>query len=587
MINFLDIFEAISVADAKKMGLSRAKSGAYRNKKLEAAFQGKDRLVFPFGDVPLKGKIKAALADEGFVIGDFKKGVAYEQSDKEQKQPRKIGKLLRKLGHEDLMDQFKKDTDRDDNDEAEYSIVISRHPYDVAGMSTDRNWTSCMNLGLDSIVRSSNDKGINARYVKSDIQHGSFVAYLVSNDDVHPNGKLALRKPLARILMKPHKNESGDTVWSQGKLYGTYTPGFSYFMKDWLLKNTNKGASGTYALQSGLYPDGDMAIGFSKSNAYTDEARTFFEAISYENEKYLDKFETNFDFGYDDGRSCEVKVTFEFDPNEIKIESVRYDNNQPKPKYVEKLFDALTAMNTIMTVELFEETNSVVIEHWMPAHAPDYGYYGDEEDEDYEPEIDWSEEWEHYFEAYNVDDYSYVEERKILIEFLKDGPAQHEDEYVKAWDTLRDSVKDNPALERPWAEIQQLYGPAKEAQEVVKKLWEIDDPEQLEAATKTEEVAQAHKALTAFFSKYRTFRQDILPVVAKASEIIPYAEKTNFFAQVAHVHHIRSTFEFLAYIKNHTYTRMKEVERKYDLETASKWLKASDEVLPVAPMYIP
>ena len=43
--------------------------------------------------------------------------------------------------------------------ETEYLMVISKHPYDIGGMSTNRSWTSCMNLR----------GGENSNYVPIDI----------------------------------------------------------------------------------------------------------------------------------------------------------------------------------------------------------------------------------------------------------------------------------------------------------------------------------------------------------------------------------------------------------------------------------
>lgn len=69
-----------------------------------------------------------------------------------------------------------------------YEVVISRHPYDIAGMSTDRNWSSCVDLR----------GGSNRHYIISSIMSAHLVAYLIKKADKNIN------RPLARMLLKPY-----------------------------------------------------------------------------------------------------------------------------------------------------------------------------------------------------------------------------------------------------------------------------------------------------------------------------------------------------------------------------------------------
>jgi len=75
-------------------------------------------------------------------------------------------------------------------------VCLSMHPYDIAGMSTDRGWTSCMNL-VD---------GGNKKYVRQDIKANVLIAYLINDTDKNIN------RPIARVLIKPFKNSNGSTV---------------------------------------------------------------------------------------------------------------------------------------------------------------------------------------------------------------------------------------------------------------------------------------------------------------------------------------------------------------------------------------
>lgn len=75
------------------------------------------------------------------------------------------------------------------SDENRLCIIVSDHPYDIAGMSYDRSWTSCMNI----------EDGDCREMVECDIHHGTLVAYLCECTDTNIN------RPYARFLIKPYK----------------------------------------------------------------------------------------------------------------------------------------------------------------------------------------------------------------------------------------------------------------------------------------------------------------------------------------------------------------------------------------------
>jgi hypothetical protein len=82
-------------------------------------------------------------------------------------------------------------------------IIISDHAYDIAGMSYDRSWTSCMNIA----------DGDCKEMVECDIHHGTLVAYLCGTDDTNIN------RPYARFLIKPYKlQRRGYTGFSPCKM---------------------------------------------------------------------------------------------------------------------------------------------------------------------------------------------------------------------------------------------------------------------------------------------------------------------------------------------------------------------------------
>ena len=128
-----------------------------------------------------------------------------------------------------------------------FYIVFSKHQYDVAGMSTGRGWTSCMNVY----------DGINAQYVQYDIEAGTMVAYLVRSDDLN------IKNPVARVAIKPFVSiNDPESVYYQAeqKVYGTSPAGFLDEINR-LVDKAQPGKKGMFRLVDTLYCDtGDRNI---------------------------------------------------------------------------------------------------------------------------------------------------------------------------------------------------------------------------------------------------------------------------------------------------------------------------------------
>jgi hypothetical protein len=180
----------------------------------------------------------------------YMQGLAYEVANPTRKLG--IGKMLarseaqekdptRKSQLQALKKAFDADPQRAATRKADKLIVISRHPYDVAGMSTDRGWRSCMNL-VD---------GINRHYVLRDVKQGSIIAYLINSDDLN------IRNPLARILIKPYqqKGNPSNLAMMGDAVYGTAPPEFKQQVDAWINARYNADKSGLYCLAKGLYRD--------------------------------------------------------------------------------------------------------------------------------------------------------------------------------------------------------------------------------------------------------------------------------------------------------------------------------------------
>lgn len=161
--------------------------------------------------------IESFLTQNGYSIIDYRKGIVFDENKKQQI---KIGKVLQKFDRNDLLNLFNTDTNREAT-RSQHIVVISRHPYDIAGMSTDRGWTSCMNLNT----------GQYRKYVPIDIREGTIVAYVIKREDKN------ITNPVGRILIKPFIDSLGSNkvyLVPESYCYGTGVDGFSDAVEKWV-----------------------------------------------------------------------------------------------------------------------------------------------------------------------------------------------------------------------------------------------------------------------------------------------------------------------------------------------------------------
>ena len=248
------IFEIIN--EALKPSEYRPYVKGWDKAKWNDIFDGKYRLYIPLigsagagTEIDPNPKVADALASVGFIISDYAKGLA-TKSDSLKNTQYKIGKIIADPRFEidpSIKSLF-------DNDPARASVktvsddllvVISRHPYDVAGMSTDRGWSSCMNLRT----------GINKEYVAMDVKYGTLVAYLIHKDDTN------IKSPIARMLIKPFVNvfDPSEVAFGvENKVYGTAPVSFAKTVVDWAdSMNEQRKLNGVYMFSPNLYLDND------------------------------------------------------------------------------------------------------------------------------------------------------------------------------------------------------------------------------------------------------------------------------------------------------------------------------------------
>jgi hypothetical protein len=208
-------------------------------------FGGRNRIYLPLEapetatTVRVNPQVGWEVERAGYKIDDYVKGIA-SKTDGGRVRQIKIGKLLTPA----TAQVFANDPARQATKKADQLVVISRHPYDIAGMSTDRGWRSCMNL---------RNHGKMTRFVPLDIEAGTVIAYLIDANDKNIN------RPQARMLIKPFVNILGDHQVALGiedQIYGSAPGTFGKTVAAWVKKiNDSRQLDGIFELDPRLYHD--------------------------------------------------------------------------------------------------------------------------------------------------------------------------------------------------------------------------------------------------------------------------------------------------------------------------------------------
>lgn len=207
----------------------------------------KHRIYIPFGSSqPVKEttstpnpQVLKFLEEKGYTIDNYALGLAIMPDGK---RTIKIGKVLSK--EPELKKLFDNDPSRKaarQVHDGALMVVISRHPYDVLGISFDRGWTSCTNL----------KGGSNANALKRSIKYGLLAAYLIKDDDRNIN------RPIARILIRPYfsKDESEVILSSDSMEYGSAPIGFRKTVEQFIDWANSSSPPGIYHAPYDMYLD--------------------------------------------------------------------------------------------------------------------------------------------------------------------------------------------------------------------------------------------------------------------------------------------------------------------------------------------
>ena len=232
-------------------------SKEYHNK-YNVWFKGKFRIYIPIDkkeeqDMKPLPEIESFLKQKGYNIDSYKEGIISKPNDKNIY---KIGRILNKENQPELLKKYNEHKSHIVKNEDDLLVVISRHPYDIAGMSTGRHWTSCKRLTRDE----NRETGLHAQYIPSEIKEGLLIAYIIKNTDKN------ISDPIGRVLIVPYidlNNKDNKLLAVADKVYGSDVSGFKETVQKWVdSKQGDK--KGVFVLPKTVYKDSDTGHIFSK-----------------------------------------------------------------------------------------------------------------------------------------------------------------------------------------------------------------------------------------------------------------------------------------------------------------------------------
>lgn len=308
-------------------------------------FGNQKRVYYPFKNTAeetfVDEEVEEELEASGYEITDYLGG--YCQKDG---RTFKIGKVLNKLKREEVKkvretinEEHAKGVEETFNRiintfiNSEYRtnkkyqddlmVVFSQDPHDVAKMSYERNWTSCMELG----------GGGHYESVLCEVSSGGFVAYLITSDDKE------IENPLARIHIRRFINQNGISFAKpEENVYGNSVSGFEEFVEDWISKNNAKRyelsgqeEAGVYRLMGGDYSDTYSNVEIKLPKSLPEMIQWFQEPPEIESSQWL--FTDNF---YDE------------------LESIGYWDYEVKLDFVEENYDGYKYFETKEQAESFK-----------------------------------------------------------------------------------------------------------------------------------------------------------------------------------------------------------------------------------------
>jgi hypothetical protein len=246
-MDFLQSFDKYSINEAVAMKDVRKYVHVWQNnggrERYSEWFDGKWRIYLDIVSAPsdIQLQVEEVLDTNGYIVVDYFNNTAKKKGEN---RTYKLGRLLQRFDKTlNSLYANDKDVTQDDN----MKVVISRHPYDVLGMSTDRRWNSCMNFTMKY--------GDFATAIFADVKIGTLVAYVINKEDTNIND------PINRLLIKPYHNsdKTKTLLATDNKVYYNTKDkevlGFRETVDKWLDSKQGE-IDGRYDLDDSLYNDG-------------------------------------------------------------------------------------------------------------------------------------------------------------------------------------------------------------------------------------------------------------------------------------------------------------------------------------------
>ncbi len=231
------------------------------------------RILIPF-NAPnnINNDIAAHLHNNGgWVVKDYNKGIAVRNVDNYTEES-SISDLLKNTNGDkvntnvsrvrinygaprtktissNLVDAFNNDKTRAPSG---MNIIITRDPYEVAGMATGKTYKSCMKLPEHT---DDPDEGLNYEHIQHDLKHQNLAVYLNHSDDND------IDNARSHIMLKRYTNKEGHDIWRPTKLvHGDQIEGFHKAVTDFAENNWPAKPGSRYTLTRGLYKNAATTI---------------------------------------------------------------------------------------------------------------------------------------------------------------------------------------------------------------------------------------------------------------------------------------------------------------------------------------
>ena len=224
----LKVNEAVSVSKYKEWSAHASRNfylilGEYF-KKFKHHDKNYNRIYFDLTINPDNWKIEIPQEIEDFMgwyhypILDYNKGICRDKDGREIR----IGRLFNRLGREDLLKSYNNSKQNTLKNVDDLKVVISRHPYDIIGMSTGRGWSTCLDLD-DSRYNKEHLGGLRGM-----LSRGCMVAYLIRGNDMN------IKNPISRVVIRSYTMGSSINLIVDQHVYGTNVIEFTDFLDKWV-----------------------------------------------------------------------------------------------------------------------------------------------------------------------------------------------------------------------------------------------------------------------------------------------------------------------------------------------------------------